>query len=114
MTYIQPLSVSCEIGSAISTVRILKATDQEIEIIHGLLEDIMSFEAAMNKACDICAELDCLLSFAEASRAYDYRRPELTEENILIIKGGRQVARRSSLSCVALMTAVVDIRFRKS
>lgn len=66
--------------------------DREIEIIHDLLEDVMVYETAMTDACDICAELDCLLSFAEASRAYDYHRPELTEENILIVKGGRQVS----------------------
>lgn len=72
-------------------MRTLTFTDREIEIIQGLLEDIMVYEAAMTRACDICAELDCLLSFAEASRAYDYRCPELSEENVLIIKGGRYV-----------------------
>ncbi|KAI0802089.1 muts domain V-domain-containing protein [Irpex lacteus] len=63
--------------------------DKEIEIIQKLLEEVMIYESAMSNACDICAELDCLLSFAEASRAYNYQRPAITEDNILAIKGGR-------------------------
>lgn len=67
----------------------LTIADKEIEIIQKLLEEVMVYESAMSDACDICAELDCLLSFAEASRAYNYQRPIITEDNILAIKGGR-------------------------
>ncbi|KAI0697886.1 DNA mismatch repair protein MutS [Cytidiella melzeri] len=63
--------------------------DKEIEIIQKLSEDVMVYESIMAKACDICAELDCLLSFAEASRAYDFQRPVMTDENVLIVKQGR-------------------------
>ncbi|EMD39519.1 hypothetical protein CERSUDRAFT_111843 [Gelatoporia subvermispora B] len=63
--------------------------DREIEIIQALLEKILLYEEALCHACDICAEIDCLLSFAEASRAYNYRRPEMTNENVLDIKQGR-------------------------
>ncbi|KII86749.1 hypothetical protein PLICRDRAFT_164045 [Plicaturopsis crispa FD-325 SS-3] len=63
--------------------------DRELEIIQGLLEKILEHDEAMTHACDVCAELDCLLSFAEASRAYDYCRPVMVEENVMNIVQGR-------------------------
>jgi DNA mismatch repair protein MSH5 len=63
--------------------------DREIEIIQELLEGVLVFDRSMSHACDVCAELDCLLSFAEASRMYDYRRPQMVEENIIDITQGR-------------------------
>lgn len=87
---------------------VLTWADREIEIVQGLLEDVMVFEAAMTRACDICAELDCLLSFAEASRAYEYHRPELTEENVLIVKGGR--CARQSLTAFRCLNSLCHNR----
>lgn len=52
-------------------------------------EGILVFSEGMTNACDICAELDVLLSFAEASRAYEYRRPQMVEEPVIDIIGGR-------------------------
>lgn len=43
----------------------------------------------MRQACDVCAELDCLLAFAEASRAYNYCRPQMSEDSIIDIDQGR-------------------------
>lgn len=63
--------------------------DREIEIVQVLLEKILPHYDIMVKACDTCAELDCLLSFAQASRAFDYRRPRMTDKNIVDIKMGR-------------------------
>ncbi|KAJ7610685.1 DNA mismatch repair protein MutS [Mycena rosella] len=63
--------------------------DREIEIVQELLEEIVVHFEAMAAACDTCAELDCLLSYAEASRAFDYRRPEMVDDNIIDIKQGR-------------------------
>ncbi|KAH9941054.1 muts domain V-domain-containing protein [Amylocystis lapponica] len=63
--------------------------DREIEIVQSLKEKILEYGDAMGHACDVCAELDCLLSLAEASRTYDYRRPQMTEKNVLDIKQGR-------------------------
>jgi DNA mismatch repair protein MSH5 len=65
------------------------STDREIEIIQSLLDKILLYDEAMGLACDVCAELDCLLSFAEASRAFDYRRPCMVEDNVIDIRGGR-------------------------
>ena len=51
----------------------------------------------MQYACDVCAELDCLLSFAEASTAGNFVRPQMVEENVIDIKQGRYVAQMYSL-----------------
>ena len=67
------------------------APDRELEIIQDLQEHVLKYDALMSRACDICAELDCLICFATASKAYDYRQPEMSEDNILIIKQGRYV-----------------------
>ncbi|KAG7440868.1 uncharacterized protein BT62DRAFT_1080549 [Guyanagaster necrorhizus] len=63
--------------------------DREIEIIQSLLGDILVHYDIMTHACDICAELDCLLAFADASRLYGYRRPTMVQQNIINIKQGR-------------------------
>ncbi|KAH9980113.1 DNA mismatch repair protein MutS [Lactifluus volemus] len=63
--------------------------DRELEIIHDLTEKVLPFSEAISEACDICAELDCLLCFAEASNLYNYRRPQMSEENVINIKQGR-------------------------
>ncbi|KAF9013228.1 muts domain V-domain-containing protein [Cyathus striatus] len=74
---------SC-IGDLHSTI-----VDREIEIIQELLEGVLVSEQSMSRVCDVCAELDCLLSFAEASRLYDYKRPDIVDENIIDILQGR-------------------------
>lgn len=65
--------------------------DSEIEILEDLQAKIMQHDEVMKNACDICAELDVLLSFAEASRAYDYRRPLVVDDSVIDIVGGRCV-----------------------
>ncbi|KAH8825333.1 DNA mismatch repair protein MutS [Flagelloscypha sp. PMI_526] len=63
--------------------------DREIEIIQELLLDVMKVDKAIVRACDICAELDCLLSLANASIAYNYRRPKIVDEDVIEIVQGR-------------------------
>jgi hypothetical protein len=65
--------------------------DRELEIIHDLAERVLPFAEAISEACDICAELDCLLCFAEAANLYNYRRPQMSSENVINIKQGRCV-----------------------
>jgi DNA mismatch repair protein MSH5 len=67
------------------------SSDREIEIIQTLLEKVLIYEETLSRTCELCAEMDCLLSFAEASRAFNYVRPEMTERNIIEVKGGRSV-----------------------
>ncbi|KAH9002749.1 DNA mismatch repair protein MutS [Lactarius hatsudake] len=63
--------------------------DRELEIIHELAESVLPFAEAISNACDICAELDCLLCFAEATNLYNYRRPRMSNENVIKIQQGR-------------------------
>jgi hypothetical protein len=55
------------------------------------LDRVLVFQDSIQNACDIFAELDCLLSFAQATRTYNYRRPQMVEESIIEITGGRFV-----------------------
>ncbi|KAI0260251.1 DNA mismatch repair protein MutS [Gloeopeniophorella convolvens] len=63
--------------------------DRELEIVHALAEKVLPFVEGISETCDVCAELDCLLCFAEAASLYDYRRPRMSEENVISIKQGR-------------------------
>ncbi|KAI1793251.1 muts domain V-domain-containing protein [Ganoderma leucocontextum] len=63
--------------------------DREIEIVQALQEKILAYDGIIGHACDVCAELDCLVSFAIAACSYDYRRPYMTEGNVIDIKQGR-------------------------
>ncbi|KAI9464933.1 DNA mismatch repair protein MutS [Lactarius psammicola] len=63
--------------------------DRELEIIQELAESVLPFSEAISDACDICAELDCLLCFAEATSLYNYRRPRMSKENVIKIQQGR-------------------------
>jgi hypothetical protein len=56
-----------------------------------LADKILSYQETLENACDVCAELDCLLSFAQASRTYDYQRPRMVMDNVIDITGGRFV-----------------------
>jgi DNA mismatch repair protein MSH5 len=57
--------------------------------VQVLLQEVLKSEGDIELVCDICAELDVLLSFAEASRTFDYRRPTMVEEDVVSIEGGR-------------------------
>ncbi|KAJ3392725.1 MutS protein msh5 [Lobulomyces angularis] len=63
--------------------------DREIEIIQTLQEKILPYSRLLTKISKHSAELDCILSFAEASKKYGYTRPKVTEENFLEIVEGR-------------------------
>lgn len=65
--------------------------DREIEIVHELQNRILVYDQAMGHACDVTAELDVLLSFAEASRTYNYQRPQMVGEPVIDIVQGRYV-----------------------
>ncbi|EFI27156.1 DNA mismatch repair protein Msh5 [Coprinopsis cinerea okayama7 len=72
------------IGDLHSTI-----VDRELEIIQELLEEMLTHTEAMSNACDVCAELDCLLSLAQASRTNNYVRPEIVQDSVIEIVGGR-------------------------
>ncbi len=63
--------------------------DREIEIVQCLLDEVLLHDKAMNCVCDVCAELDCLLAFADAARAYGYIRPKMVDQDVIDIRQGR-------------------------
>lgn len=72
------LDMDTHIGDLHSTI-----VDRELEIIQELLEEIIPSTGAILATCDVCAELDCLLSFAGASMMFDYRRPKMVDDNVI-------------------------------
>ena len=62
-----------------------------------LLQRLMAFQPCLARAVALAAEVDCLISLAQAARDHGYCRPMLTPENILHIKQGAH----SSLSQTA-------------
>ncbi|KAI8907567.1 muts domain V-domain-containing protein [Powellomyces hirtus] len=63
--------------------------DREIELMQKLQETILEYRSPLIKIAHVCAELDCILSFAKAARDHHYNCPQMTEENILHIVKGR-------------------------
>ncbi|TPX68056.1 hypothetical protein SpCBS45565_g03372 [Spizellomyces sp. 'palustris'] len=63
--------------------------DREIEIIQRLQETVLGYRATLIQVANVCAELDCILSLADAAKKYNYTRPEMTGENIFLVVKGR-------------------------
>ncbi|XP_038048492.1 mutS protein homolog 5-like isoform X2 [Patiria miniata] len=64
-------------------------TDLETQIMHRLQNSILERSEVLFTVMQHAAELDCLLSFAAAAKDQNYTRPDLTEDNIIHITGGR-------------------------
>ena len=73
--------------------KILGAEDKILAIELGLYQELLTsiepFISAIQNNAHIIAQLDCLLCFAHNAHKYNYHRPELVNEPILIIKEGR-------------------------
>jgi DNA mismatch repair protein MSH5 len=63
--------------------------DREIEIVQTILQTALKAEEDIEVVCDICAEFDVLLSFAEASRTFEYSKPIMVQGDVIFIEGGR-------------------------
>ncbi|KAK0553780.1 hypothetical protein OC845_001070 [Tilletia horrida] len=63
--------------------------EREIEHASSLQEAICEHGAALLQMAELLAELDCLLSLADASGRFEWTRPEVTEDNIIEIYQGR-------------------------
>ncbi|KAG0248875.1 MutS protein msh5 [Mortierella polycephala] len=63
--------------------------DREIDILQGLQERVLEYTNLLIICSDICAELDVLMSLAHAARMRNYKRPVMTDRNILQIVNGR-------------------------
>ncbi|KAG0049466.1 MutS protein msh5 [Gryganskiella cystojenkinii] len=63
--------------------------DREIDILQGLQERVLEYSHVMVSCSDLCAELDILVSFAQVARIHNFRKPTMTEENVVQILKGR-------------------------
>ncbi|KAI8838294.1 muts domain V-domain-containing protein [Chytriomyces cf. hyalinus JEL632] len=64
-------------------------TDKEIEIVQRLQETILMHADALIQVSYICAELDCLLAFADAAEKYNFVCPTIVPDSYLEIVQGR-------------------------
>ncbi len=73
--------------------KILSAEDQiltlETQLFTALLNAAQQFIAAIQQDAHVIAQIDCLLSFAQAAREYRYTRPVVDESLTIDIRQGR-------------------------
>ena len=61
----------------------------ETELYQELLSELVPHIAAIQANAGITAQIDCLLSFAQTAKQYNYHRPVLQEDPVLDIRNGR-------------------------
>lgn len=63
--------------------------DKEVEVMQKLATDVIVHEKALLEAADLCGEFDALLALAIGAAKYCWHAPEMTDANVIHIKGGR-------------------------
>ncbi|KMP04127.1 ATP binding / damaged DNA binding [Coccidioides immitis RMSCC 3703] len=71
---------------------------KEIEIVYDLAQSILGYEEILVEASDVCGEIDSLLALAHGADLYKLVRPQMTDENVVIIKGGRHILHEAAVS----------------
>jgi DNA mismatch repair protein MSH5 len=66
-----------------------KIFDREFAIVDEVRMKILTFEREILETCRAAATLDCVLAFAVAAVERDWVEPELVQEPVLLIEGGR-------------------------
>ena len=61
----------------------------EAQLFEQILDSLVDFVQPIQYNAQLIARLDCLQSFADVSQSNDYHRPELSENDVIDIKGGR-------------------------
>lgn len=72
-------------------------SDREIEISHELAQFVLEYETLLTNASDACGELDSILALAQGARSYKLRRPDVVNQNLLHIQGGRHLLQELSV-----------------
>ena len=67
-----------------------------------LIQRLCEYRPHLNRAVAVAAEVDCLMSLAQAAREHHYTRPLLTKDNVLHIKQGIHIQHM----CVVQHTSV--------
>ncbi|BBN02988.1 DNA mismatch repair protein MSH5 [Marchantia polymorpha subsp. ruderalis] len=68
-----------------------KILDMERAILRNLAANIEEYTQTLESAAKVAAEIDCVTALAIAARDYGYVRPDLREDDVLIIENGRHV-----------------------
>ncbi|KAI9036427.1 MutS family protein MSH5 [Aspergillus affinis] len=72
--------------------------EKEIEIVYELAQKVLQYEKVLIEASDVCGQIDCVLAMTQAANFYKLVRPNMTEQNILRIKGGRHILQELTVS----------------
>ncbi|KLJ07360.1 DNA mismatch repair protein MSH5 [Blastomyces silverae] len=65
--------------------------EKEIEIVYEMAQNILQHEKFLVDASDICGEIDSLLALVQGASLYKLVRPQITQDNSIVIKGGRHL-----------------------
>jgi len=79
-----------------------KASNLEQELVNDIVAEIKSESDAIADASNLVAELDVLVSLAEAADKFEWVRPEIKEEPVLDIAEGRHPVVESIMRAKAL------------
>uniref|UniRef100_A0A7I4D8H6 DNA mismatch repair proteins mutS family domain-containing protein n=1 Tax=Physcomitrium patens TaxID=3218 RepID=A0A7I4D8H6_PHYPA len=66
-----------------------KILDMEHAILRDLERRVLIYASALRHAADVAAEIDCLVALSTVAHDQKYVRPQLSENNVLMIKAGR-------------------------
>nr|XP_024357002.1 DNA mismatch repair protein MSH5-like isoform X3 [Physcomitrium patens] len=70
-----------------------KILDMEHAILRDLERRVLIYASALRHAADVAAEIDCLVALSTVAHDQKYVRPQLSENNVLMIKAGRAYLR---------------------
>ncbi|CAI6250959.1 unnamed protein product [Periconia digitata] len=73
-------------------------SEREIDISHELAQYILGYEEVIVQASDILGELDSLLALSQGAQTYNLHCPNMTQDNLIDIKGGRHILQEYALS----------------
>ncbi|EGE78220.2 DNA mismatch repair protein MSH5 [Blastomyces dermatitidis ATCC 18188] len=65
--------------------------EKEIEIVYEMAQNVLQHEKFLVDASDICGDIDSLLALVQGASLYKLVRPQITQDNSIVIKGGRHL-----------------------
>ncbi len=66
-----------------------RMTALEKELFQGIRDTLARSSARIRRSAEIVSQCDCLAGLAALARKFNYRRPEISTDGSLLIKGGR-------------------------
>ncbi|OJD26055.1 hypothetical protein ACJ73_02570 [Blastomyces percursus] len=71
--------------------------EKEIEIVYEMAQNVLQHEKFIVEASDICGEIDSLLALVQGASLYKLVRPQITQDNSIVIKGGRHLLHEATV-----------------